>query len=220
MNAMQNENILIVVGGELDDSFARQWMEDHSFARVIACDRGMEFFYRSGLQPDLILGDFDSADESVLDYFSGHQVQWQQFPPEKDWTDTELALAHALEQKPREIHILGATGGRLDHLMGNIALLSQGVQAGVQVFLIDPRNRIRMIDRPMYLSKKEQFGAYVSLIPWGGPVTGLTLEGMKYPLENATLTGDTTRGISNEIAADMAHISFAGGRLLVFETKD
>jgi thiamine pyrophosphokinase len=51
-------------------------------------------------------------------------------------------------------------------------------------------------------------------------VTGLTLEGMKYPLENATLTGDTTRGISNEIAADMAHISLTNGRLLVFETKD
>jgi thiamine pyrophosphokinase len=94
------------------------------------------------------------------------------------------------------------------------------VQVGVQVFLIDPRNRIRMIDRPIYLSKKEQFGAYVSLIPWAGPVTGLTLEGMKYPLENATLTGDTTRGISNEIAADMAHISLANGRLLVFETRD
>jgi thiamine pyrophosphokinase len=180
----------------------------------------MEFFYRSGLKPDLILGDFDSADASVLDYFSGHPVQRQQFPPEKDWTDTELALALALEQKPREIHILGATGGRLDHLMGNIGLLSQGVQAGVQVFLIDPRNRIRMIDRPMYLSKNEQFGAYVSLIPWGGPVTGLTLEGMKYPLQNATLTGNTTRGISNEIAADTAHISFTGGCLLVFETRD
>jgi thiamine pyrophosphokinase len=219
-NSKNSKNILIVSGGTLKDSFARQWIRGHSFYHVIACDKGMEFFYRNGMEPDLILGDFDSADACVLDYFSGKAVEMQRFPAEKDWTDTELALRQALEQEPGEIYILGATGGRLDHLFGNIGLLSMGLEAGVQIFLLDSRNRIRMIDRSMRLKKKEQFGKYLSLVPWEGPVRGVTLDGMKYPLENVLLTADTTLGISNEIMEDEACIRFDSGKLLVFETKD
>jgi thiamine pyrophosphokinase len=214
------EKILIVSGGTLDDAFVLWLMRREKFDRVFACDKGMEFFYRNHWEPDLILGDFDSADPAVLEYFRSRPVELQQFPAEKDWTDTELAIRLALEQKPKEIYLLGATGSRLDHVLGNIGLLEPGLEAGVQIFLLDPCNRIRLIDRELYLKKAEQFGAYISLFPWEGPVHGLTLEGMKYPLANVTLAPGCSLGLSNEISESEARIFFTEGKLLVFETND
>jgi thiamine pyrophosphokinase len=222
MNQLENlsKKILIVSGGMLEDSFVGELLEREAYDWMIACDRGMEFFYRNGLEPDLILGDFDSANPDVRDYFSKRPVEMRQYPEQKDWTDTELAIRLALLQKPEEIHLLGATGGRLDHLLGNIGLLELGLEAAVQIFLMDPSNRLRLIDKPMCLTREEQFGDYLSLVPWAGEVSGLTLTGMKYPLENATLTASATLGISNEILEERASIRFTSGKLLVFETRD
>ena len=213
--------ILIVSGGSIEDAFVRDLLERNKYETVIACDSGMEFFYRNGLRPDLILGDFDSADPAIVDYFKKQSdVRLEQYPPQKDWTDTELALRRALELLPDRIDLVGATGCRLDHVLGNLQLLALGLETGVEVFMLDRHNRIRMIDRPLTILKDEQYGDYVSLIPHGGAVSGLTLQGMKYPLDQATLTPDISLGVSNEIMADAATISFTKGKLLVLETRD
>ena len=99
-------------------------------------------------------------------------------------------------------------------------LLALGLEKGVTISLLDAHNRIRLIDQPLTIKKKEQYGDYVSLIPHGGAVCGLTLKGMKYPLFGATLTPDVSLGISNEIVDEEASISFQEGRLFVFETRD
>ena len=212
----EKQNILIVSGGSLEDAFVLEQIANNHYQYTIACDSGTAFFYRNGLRPDLILGDFDSADQAVLDaYKSRDDVAVEQYPAEKDWTDTELALHRALEFAPGRIDLLGGTGSRLDHV-----LLTLGLEAGVEIFMLDAHNRIRMIDRDLRILKSEQYGDYISLIPHGGDVCGLTLRGMKYPLERATLTTDVSLGVSNEIVEDEAWISFSAGRLLVLETRD
>ena len=115
---------------------------------------------------------------------------------------------------------MGATGTRLDHVLGNIELLGIGLKAGIPIQICDAHNRIRMIDRGMTLARKEQFGTYVSLIPYTECVEHLTLIGLKYPLTDACLRGFCSLGVSNEIVADTAEISFESGILLVVESKD
>lgn len=217
----KENSILIVSGGRIEDAFVLGLLKKNNYQTMIACDSGMEFFWRNKICPDLILGDFDSADRCVADAFRARgDVHLEQFPAEKDWTDTELALRRALELLPGRIDLVGATGSRLDHVLGNLQLLELGLETGVPIFLLDAHNRIRLIDRPLTMIRSEQYGEFVSLIPHGGPVYGLTLKGMKYSLDGATLTPDVSLGISNEIADDEAFISFTKGKLFVMETKD
>lgn len=218
---MSDKKILIISGGRLDDGLAKRLLAENSYESVIACDSGMEFFRRNGLYPDLILGDFDSADPETVAFFKGQQaVRLEQFPAEKDWTDTELAVRRALELNPAQIDLVGATGSRLDHVLGNVQLLALGLSSGVSICMLDTNNRIRLIDKNFAIAKCEQYGRFVSLLPFGGAVYGLTLRGMKYPLDGITLTPDITLGISNEISGDVAEISFTEGRLLVIESMD
>ncbi len=215
-----NERILIVTGGEIEDEFAGDLFDTGDYTYVIACDKGMEFFYRTKRHPDLIVGDFDSANAECVDYFRKQpDVEIQQFPAKKDWTDTELALRLSLEHHPGHIDLVGATGSRLDHVLGNLQILKAGRDAGVEVCLLDAHNRVRLINEPLTIKKEEQFGNYVSVIPFGGEVR-LTLQGMKYPLDHGDLLPGVTLGISNEITAECGLISPEQGYLLVIESRD
>ena len=218
---MKEHKILIVSGGSIEDDFVRDLIQKNDYETVIACDSGMEFFKRNGICPNLILGDFDSADaESVAFFRQQTGVRMEQFPAEKDWTDTELALRRALELAPDHIDLVGATGSRLDHVLGNLCLLTLGLESGTEIFLLDSHNRIRMIEGSLTIRKSEQYGSFVSLIPYAGAVRELTLRGMKYPLEDAALMPGVSLGISNEIVEETALIDFAEGMLFVIESRD
>lgn len=215
------KHFLIVSGGDIDDAFACRMIEKEQPDVVIAADKGMDFFYRNQIKPDFIIGDFDSAERESLCYFrTQSNVQIRELCPMKDDTDTESAIRYALEQGAEKITLLGATGSRLDHVLGNIELLGIGLKAGVPITMLDAKNRIRMVNQGIELRREEQFGAYVSLLPYTEEVTHLTLRGFKYPLTDATLAGFCSLGVSNEIVDESAEISFDGGILLVVEAKD
>lgn len=216
------DDMLIVTGGSIDDALVLGLLDENDYGTVIACDSGIEFFRRNDLLPDLILGDFDSARKDTVEFFKAQtHVCLEQFPSQKDWTDTELAVRRALERGPARIDLVGATGGsRIDHLLGNVQLLLLALGEGVQMFLLDANNRIRLLAQGMTLAKGEQYGDFVSLLPFGGTARGVTLRGMKYPLDHATLTPDITIGISNEIVDAEAEISFSEGMLLMIESRD
>ena len=101
-----------------------------------------------------------------------------------------------------------------------VPVLTLNIADSTTIFLLDKNNKIRMIDKELSLEKDKQFGKYVSLIPFGGNVEGLTLKGMKYPLDNYNLGGFNSLGISNEIVDDTALITFEKGVLLVIESRD
>ena len=219
---------LIVSGGCLEDSFAAAYVKSHSFGLMIAADSGMGFFERNGWVPDYIVGDFDSVKPGVLQRFSdsggaeakGKKPVILQFQPEKDETDTEIAIRTAIEHGCGAIHLLGATGTRVDHMLGNIQLLGMAMEQGVECFMVDPKNRVRMVQHGLVLKKEEQYGDYISLLPFTPEVTGLTLRGMKYPLDRAVMKCYHSLGVSNEIVGAQAEISFQEGVLLVMESKD
>ena len=213
--------IVIVSGGSIADEFAKEWIGQYQPEYIIVADSGMEFMWRVGLVPDMIIGDFDSVKEETLLYFKAQQgIVWKELNPIKDDTDTEFAIRQAIRLGAKEITVLGATGTRLDHVLGNVALLGIGLKEQVNIQLVDSHNRIRMINKSLELTKAEQFGSVLSLIPYSGEVKGVTLKGFKYPLENYTMGSFSSLGISNEIMDETAEILFVEGILIVIEARD
>lgn len=218
---MKSIKTLIITGGAIDEAFAGDYLQKQKFDFIIAADAGLIFCQKAGVEPDLILGDFDSVPREVLAEYErtcAHKIM--KYPSQKDETDTELALNEALKRVSREIVILGATGTRLDHVLGNMQLLKTALEAGAVCYLVDANNRIRMIDSPLVLKKDEQFGTYVSLIPFTLLVEGLTLTGFAYGLDHFCLASGNGRCVSNEITEKQAEITFTSGLLIVIESRD
>ena len=211
----------IISGGHIDDVFALNYLEENKYDCMIAADSGMDFLYRNGIVPDVIAGDFDSVGSESLAYFQGlNNVHVMKLNPIKDDTDTEFVIREAIRRGATEIAILGATGTRLDHVLANVNLLGIGLEENISLELVDKHNRIRMIADSLEINKDEQFGSVVSILPVKGDANGVTLEGMKYPLENADVACFSSLGVSNEIVGDVAKISVKQGVLLVIESRD
>ena len=212
---------MIVSGGSLNKEFVTKVVGQGRYDRILAADSGMNALYAAAVTPDIIIGDFDSADKKILAFFQQNKaIDFCTLNPEKDDTDTEFAIRESIRRGADSITIIGGTGTRLDHVLGNISLLGIGLEEGVRMELLDAHNRICMIDHSVTLKKKEQYGNYLSLIPYNGNVTGVTLKGLKYPLHDYTMGGFNSLGISNEIVDDEASIELTSGQLLVIESRD
>lgn len=116
--------------------------------------------------------------------------------------------------------ILGATGSRIDHIWANVQSLEIARKAGVHAEIRDICNRIRLCDGEVRLKRREAFGKYFSLFPFGGEVENLTLVGAKYPLDHHHLLPNDSLCVSNEIEEDELVITFSSGTLILMETKD
>lgn len=185
------------------------------FSFIIAADRGYACAASLGLTPDIVIGDFDSAPAPDLPFI--------RLPREKDETDTEAACALAFARGYRRITICGGLGGRLDHTMGNLGILRKGLEEGASLSLLDGGNYVRMLPSGSYAVSMAPFGMnlpYLGLISFERKTVGITLENVKYPLNDFTLYNDTSRGVSNEIISSPARLSFKEGILLVIHSTD
>lgn len=175
--------------------------------------------------PDYVVGDFDSGDIEVVEYFKSQFETYgkpivKTFNPEKDETDTELAISLALSLNTKEIVILGATGTRLDHTIANIELLYKIMESGINAKIMDEYNVISIHDKEIVLKKENAFGKYFSLLPFTENVKGLNIKGAKYEVKNYVLSSGSSLGISNEFDKDKVEISFNGGIIILFQTDD
>lgn len=210
---------LLVSGGRLDESVISDFLSVQKCDKIIGIDRGMLFLHEHGIRPDLIVGDFDSLPAYILEEYRG-SVPIREFCPEKDYTDTEIGIRAAIEMGADGIILLGATGTRLDHVLGNIQTLCIALEHRVEALIQDSNNRIRLLGEGREIRKEHMFGKYISLLPLTTQVEGLTLKGFKYPLEHFTMTSQNSLGISNELVEDRASISFDSGILIMIESKD
>ena len=216
-----SKKIIIVSGGKLEEEVVIPILNDSDYAYVIAVDKGMEFLYKHEIAPSYIVGDFDSVDPKVADYFRHEtSVPIREFNPEKDASDTEIAIRLAMTLGCDEIVILGATGGRLDHLWANVQSLAIPFKAGIDARIIDRQNCIRLIGNRTVLKKSEAFGTYFSIFPLGQEIFGLSIQGAKYPLSKHSLTPYDSRCVSNEFAEEEVAIDFLEGIVILMETRD
>jgi len=212
---------IIISGGHVEDAFALKWIKENTYDLRVAVDAGLDFFCRNKLSPNLILGDFDSVNEKSKQFLKKDtQIETIRLKPEKDDTDTEFAIHEAIRRGATDITIIGASGTRLDHVLGNMYLLGIGCEKGINIQLVDAHNCIRLINKKLTLHKDTQFGEFVSILPIAGDAKGVSLKGFKYPLKDAQLESFRSLGISNEIVEDTATITVKKGYLLVVESRD
>lgn len=212
---------MVISGGTIEKDFALSFIKDYEPDYIVAADRGLAFCLENNLKVDLIVGDFDSIPGGVLDsYVSRHHVPVRRFNPVKDATDTEIAVRQVVEVKASQAVLLGATGTRLDHTIGNMQCLHILLDAGIPAVILDSHNQISLHREAFSVCRNEQFGQYISFLPAGEVVEKLTLTGFKYPLTKHRVTNKDSLCVSNEIMADEANVSFEGGELFMIQSRD
>ena len=217
------KSCVIISGGRLDVQFAFAFIKKEQPGILITADKGLAFCEETGILPTQIVGDFDTLGTSLLPKYEALGVPIRKFNPVKDYTDTEIAVRLAMELGANKITILGASeGNRLDHLFGNVLTMMIPQQEGIDCFMVDAHNRLRILTKPSEIRKEEQYGKYISLIPMTTDVHGVTLTGFKYPLWDHRFHIETigSLGISNELAEEVGRIDFRSGILLMLECMD
>lgn len=213
---------LIISGGNIEVDLALEVLK-RPFDQIIGVDGGLLFCYEHHIMPTRAVGDFDTLPPDILRWYKTHtDIEIREYNPVKDAADTQIALELAIETGSTEITILGGTGTRLDHVLGNIQMLYLPLEKGIDCELLDGHNRIRLIREHYIIQKKEQYGTYFSLIPFTTDVYGVTLKGAKYPLHqyHFTVLGTGSLGVSNEIAEEQVEITLESGILILVESKD
>ena len=214
---------VIVSGGYLDEHLTLSILSNENTHRIIGVDRGIHFLYDHKITPSILLGDMDSVDASIIDIYRKEQdIPILTFNPVKDATDTEIALRYAIEQGWNDIVILGATGKRHDHLLGNIQILMLALNAGIHACILDPYNRIRLFRSGFRFQRDELWGTHFSLFSLGDEVKNLNLTGAKYPLAEHTVSRDDSLCVSNEIGdgCEEIEITWDSGVLIFMESGD
>ena len=212
---------LIISGGPVDRKFAAEFLKGRTYDCIIAVDAGLETALGLGLTPTAAVGDFDTVKHEVFAWFNGQKgIEWDIHKPEKDETDTELALLTAMNEGCGAIDVIGATGGRMDHTISNIHCLLPCLNRGVSAVLADEKNRIFLMDKGRTFKKSQCFGKYISFLPLTEQVKGITLRGFKYPLTSRDITIGPSLTTSNEIEAEEAVITFDEGILICIQSRD
>ena len=175
---------------------------------IVFCDSGLKHIDSLGVNPNLIVGDFDSYDNPNLD------VETIVLPCEKDDTDTVFAVKEALKRGFDKFLLIGVIGARLDHTLGNVSILMYLDSLSKKGVIIDDYSEMEIVSKePAFI---EDSFAYFSLINVSGKAKGIVVENAKYSLDNAEITCEYQYGISNEvIKGEIAKVSVSVCQLLL-----
>jgi len=182
-------------------------------AFVVAADSGLAEANRLGVHVDLLVGDMDSVRPGDLDAYERAGGEVQRHPEDKDATDLDLAITAAVVAGAARLTVVGGDGGRLDHLLGNALLLAAPRYAAIEIDGVFGGARIHVVRGRRELTGSP--GELVSLFALGGPARGVGADGLRWPLEHATLEPGSSLGISNRFRTDRAAVTVAEGVVLV-----
>ena len=189
-----------------------RWVAGQSADVVLCADGGLAAARRMGITPHCTLGDFDSmplpppSEPSLC------------FPSHKDETDSLLCLQEGLRRGCEAFTVLGGVGGRLDHSMANLQLLSYALDRGARMSLTGGDTLVTMLPPGEHVLKGYK-DAYLSFFAYTPVVYGLTLCGVAYPLESHTLDYSFPLCVSNRFVDSEAFVSFTEGRLLAITVR-
>lgn len=204
---------VVLVGGEVPERSLLHGVAEADL--VIAVDSGVGIARTYGLPVHVLLGDLDSVSPGDQAWAEAEGASTIEFPTNKDATDLELAIDHAIDEGADDIIALGIEGGRLDHELGNWAVLCRPrtvrmeirAAMGVAIPLHGEHHpSIELNGKP---------GEIISLLPLLGDACGVTTSGLRWTLDAATVPAGSAWGISNEFAEDVAFVSVDSGTLLV-----
>lgn len=198
-------NCCIVVGaGEFDTPIRKRASGD----LVIAADGGLRYLLQSGMEADIVVGDFDSLPARP------DHPNVIALPVKKDETDLFFALECGLGRGYREFHIYGGMGGRADHTLANLQSLLYLAERGARGFLYGGSSVFTCVKNDS-LSFDGAYNGCISVFAWGGAARGVSLEGLLYPLADACLAPDYPLGVSNAFTGKKSKVTVKDGALLV-----
>ncbi len=210
-------NCVIIANGDLEYS------EDISGiirqAQLIVCaDGGARHLKALNILPHAIIGDFDSVKPEDKLFFEEKKIKLISYPSRKNETDSELCVSWALLNNATDITLLGVTGTRLDHTLANIYLLKKLAGLHIPSRIMNKNNAIHVVMD--HIEIKGRPGEFLSILPITEKADGITLEGLEYPLVNATIEMGSCLGISNVFRETTASVSVRKGILMVIQSKD
>jgi thiamine pyrophosphokinase len=209
--------VLIISNGDIKDyNFYEKLLKDVDM--VICADGGANHAYRMKLKPHLIVGDFDSIKEEILEFYENEGVRIEKFPPMKDETDTQLAMLKAIELGAKEITFIGVIGERLDHSYANLSLLLYLLNRNIKGKIVNEMNEIYLINKFIEVEGKK--GELLSLLPYSKEVKGIYTKGLFYGLSGQSMDLEMPYGISNVFTEDKATIEIEEGLLLVIKPRE
>lgn len=209
--------VLILSNGDIDDySKIQEYIKDDSY--IICADGGVRHSSYMDITPNLIVGDLDSASNSIVEKFKKVGTQVCTFPTEKDATDTQIAVDRAIDMGASEIVLAGALGDRWDHSYANVMLLYRIAQHDIDGYIIDTKNIITISNSILKLYGER--GQLLSLLPFGGEVHIESTSGLKYPIFNKILYMDYPLGVSNVLTSSKAQITIKAGWVLAILAQD
>lgn len=209
--------VLIISGGK-EPSKSLLFRELKDADMIIGADKGCEVLYKYDITPDYILGDFDSANEDIINSIEEKALKKIKFKREKDYTDTEISYNLAVEKGADEIILLGATGTRYDHSLSNFGLMLRGLKKSIKVKIIDDNNYIFLTDKPITL--KGNKGDTISFQAYCDEVKNFNISGAKYNLTNFNLKLGDSITTSNEFLEEEIKITFDSGIVMILYTND
>ncbi len=209
---MAHRALVFAGGDELPASIASELPDD---AFVVAADSGIDHAHALGLHVDLAVGDFDSVTPAGLARAEREGTRIERHPRDKDASDLALALDATRELGITRVTVVGGHGGRLDHLVGNLALLGASAYAALD---LDARLGAATVTVVRdHAPLRGPVGSLVSLFAVHGPALGVTTRALRFPLRDARLEPGSTLGLSNEIAGTDPQVSLDEGVLLVVQ---
>lgn len=187
--------------------------------RIFCADGGTVHALTLGLTPQVIIGDLDSLAPDLVTEMAAAGVTIHRHPVRKDQTDLELAFQVAMAERPDEILLVTALGGRLDQMLANILLLTRPEYALARLTLVDGPQSVRVLRSHQAVTLTGQPGDTLSLVPLTPTVEQVNLTGVEWPLAAATLTLGSTWSISNVLAGSEACLQIGEGMLLVVQIE-
>jgi thiamine pyrophosphokinase len=208
---------VVVIGGHPPDRRVRPLLPAGAY--VIAADSGWDHATTLGLVPDLLVGDLDSISAAGLAAAEAAGTPITRYPTAKDATDTELALLAAVSQGAGHLTVVSGGGDRLDHLLGTLFALALPALRHVTVDAWVGTCHVALVPAGRRVTVAARAGEVLTLLPVGGPASGITTDGLAYPLRDEELTAGTSRGLSNVVARTPVTVAVGTGTVFVLRPE-
>jgi len=180
---------------------------------VVAVDSGLHLAHALGWTPELLIGDLDSVGADALERAVAEGTRVERYPADKDATDLELALDHVSGEGAEVVTVIGSPAGRFDHLVGGVLALASPRYASMRIDAWLGGAHVVVVHDARVI--RASAGSYLTILPVNGPADGVRTTGLRWPLHGERLAPGTSRGTSNELLDDVAHVSVDAGTVLV-----
>jgi thiamine pyrophosphokinase len=213
----QNNTALIFAGGNAPLPHLSQFLPQAQWR--IAADSGLDHALALGVTPDVVVGDSDSVSNEALALAHSLDIEFISAPTDKDFTDTELALSHAVHLGAQKIVVVSAGGGRFDHAHGLLTSLFHPEWVHIHIEAFIDTAHVFVLHGPSSLHIEGKQNSLVALHAMNGMAHGISTDGLRWQLHNESLAPWVSRGVSNELTGTSGDISLQSGALLVVQPE-